>query len=267
MRAALFLSPHLDDVAFSCGGTLVRLAREGWGVHLATVFTRSVLNPTGFALACQLDKGLGPDVDYMALRRAEDREFAERAGATDVHHLDLPEAPHRGYASAPELFADVRQDDAVGADVRERLARLVTDVRPDVLFAPQGIGGHVDHVQTIRAVLALGGGLPVVWYRDAPYAIRFPKAPPADALPEGLGEQAVDVSSALDAKLSATSAYATQLGFQFGGEEAMRSVLGDFAKAEAYRCGVEGAAEVVLAPPSLDVERLAERVARLSHPG
>ncbi len=73
---ALFLSPHLDDVAFSCGGTLVGLAAGGWETHLATAFTASVPDPQGFALACQLDKGLGPEVDYMALRRAEDHAFA-----------------------------------------------------------------------------------------------------------------------------------------------------------------------------------------------
>ncbi|MGI9175047.1 MAG: PIG-L deacetylase family protein, partial [Rhodothermales bacterium] len=101
MSVALFLSPHLDDVAFSCGGTLARLAQEGWMTHLATVFTRSIPNPMGFPLACQLDKGLGADVDYMALRRDEDERFAREAGAADVHHFDLPEAPHRGYMSAP----------------------------------------------------------------------------------------------------------------------------------------------------------------------
>ena len=68
-RTALALSPHLDDAAFSAGGTLHALARAGWRVVVATVFTRSVPDPQGFALACQLDKGLDASVDYMALRR------------------------------------------------------------------------------------------------------------------------------------------------------------------------------------------------------
>ena len=53
---ALFLSPHLDDVAFSCGGTAAALGRAGWRLVVATVFTASMPAPTGFALACQLDK-------------------------------------------------------------------------------------------------------------------------------------------------------------------------------------------------------------------
>ena len=72
MPTALALSPHLDDAAFSCGGTLARLAGAGWRVVVATAFTATVPEPSGFALACQLDKGLAPEVDYMALRRDED---------------------------------------------------------------------------------------------------------------------------------------------------------------------------------------------------
>ena len=34
-----FLSPHLDDVAFSCGGTLLRLADDPrWRVTVCTIF-------------------------------------------------------------------------------------------------------------------------------------------------------------------------------------------------------------------------------------
>ena len=80
MPTALALSPHLDDAAFSCGGLLASLAREGWHVVMATLFTASVADPTGFALACQLDKGLPAEVDYMALRRAEDVRAAAEAG-------------------------------------------------------------------------------------------------------------------------------------------------------------------------------------------
>ncbi len=82
MPTALFLSPHLDDVAFSCGGTLLRLTDDPrWRVALCTIFTASVPDPQGFALRCQTDKGIPAEVDYMALRRAEDaalRRFRQR---------------------------------------------------------------------------------------------------------------------------------------------------------------------------------------------
>ena len=100
MPRALFLSPHLDDVVFSCGGLAASLADAGWDTVLVTAFTRSVVPASGFALACQLDKGLPPDIDYMAQRRDEDREAAAILGFADMRWLDLLEAPHRGYDSA-----------------------------------------------------------------------------------------------------------------------------------------------------------------------
>ncbi len=72
----------------------------GWRVVVATLFTRSVPDPQGFALACQLDKGLDATVDYMALRRAEDVAACRALGLGDPIHIPLPEAPHRGYHSA-----------------------------------------------------------------------------------------------------------------------------------------------------------------------
>lgn len=217
----LAVSPHLDDAAFSVGGTLAALADAGHEVTVVTCFTRSVPGPTGFALACQTDKGLGPEVDYLAVRRAEDVAATAVLGVTAVH-LDLAEAPHRGYHSAGELFAGVRPDDEVWRDV----AGLLQEYDADLWLAPQALGGHVDHLQVQRAVAGLGR--PVLWWRDSPYVLRDPQARPGPYLPGGLveGGRAHDRARRLDACVR----YATQLGFQFGGEEAMRAALGPLAE-------------------------------------
>ena len=75
---------------------------------LCTIFTASVPDPQGFALRCQTDKGIPPEVDYMALRRAEDAAFTTFANVHDTRHWDYREAPHRGYESPADLFAGVR---------------------------------------------------------------------------------------------------------------------------------------------------------------
>lgn len=254
---ALFVSPHLDDAAFSCGGTMALLAQRGWYTVLATVFTRSVDEPTGFALECQLDKGLPADADYMALRREEDRLFAERVGVGRVVWLDLPEAPHRGYASAPALFSGILEGDEVWREVASRLAGLLDTPAPDLVFAPQAFGNHADHLQVVRAVLELDEPSPVVWYRDAPYAAREPGARPSPLLPDGLAETTVDVAGTRHIKLHACAAYTTQLGFQFGGEEGMRKTLAGFAADEARRLGSPTTAvETLLLPPGANAARL-----------
>ena len=234
---ALFLSPHLDDVAFSCGATVAALPNDTaaeWRCTVATVFTRSVPDPAGFALDCQLDKGVPADADYMALRRAEDERACECLGAACLH-LDLPEAPHRGYASAAALFAGVRDDDEIQADLRAALRALYEADPPDLLVLPAGCGNHADHLHVIAAAAALADERPVptLHYRDAPYVVRDPGA----AAVAGGEPIAADAAATLSAKLDACACYTTQLGFQFGGARRMRRVLTDLAAAEAAAAG------------------------------
>ncbi len=237
MPTALALSPHLDDAAFSCGGTLELLAADGWRVVMATVFTASVPDPQGFALACQLDKGLSPDVDYMALRRSEDVRAAEHLGIAPPVHLPFREAPHRGYGSAPELFGAPRDGDRVAAELGPALAALIRETAPDLLLAPQAIGGHVDHVRVVEALRGLGLPLPVLWWRDFPYTVRAaePKQPLAPLF-AGLPEIALPLDSGgAEAKLRACAAYASQIGFQFGGPAGLEARLEQEEGRERFR--------------------------------
>lgn len=250
----LAVSPHLDDAIFSAGGTLSKWASAGHRVIIATVFTQSVADPAGFALACQTDKGIAPGADYMALRRAEDAAACARLGAEPVW-IDLPEAPHRGYNSAPELFADLRASDGdTWQTVRDRLAPLIAEHRPSLLLSCQGLGDHVDHRVVIRAVRALSeqSGIPAAWWPDLPYAIRQP----AGDAPKRREAHAVALSpSDLRAKLDSCAAYASQLPYQFARDlppsdtrsaaDAMRDLIGAFADAEGARFGAGGPAETL----------------------
>ncbi len=231
MRTALFLSPHLDDVAFSCGGLAARLADAGWRTILATVFTATVLPVQGFALDCQLDKGLAPDVDYMALRRAEDREAAAILGFADVRWLDLPEAPHRGYHSAPALFGNMRVEDAVSAGLTATLMHVVAQTRPDLVLIPQALGNHVDHQVVVGAARHVVGPERTAYYRDTPYAIRQPDATPSREVPN-LPATIVPIATAMARKVAAAQAYTSQIGFQFQDAAALDRSLRAFAAQE-----------------------------------
>ena len=241
MPRALLLSPHLDDVAFSCAATARHLLRGGWQVQLVTVFTASVENPQGFALACQLDKGLALDVDYMKLRRAEDDEFCRIVGIENYAHWPLCEAPHRGYESAPELFAGIKAGDEIWKLIAEKLEAIAT---PDAVFAPQGLGNHADHLQVIRAVRARGWDAQTFWYRDTPYAIRQPAATPSPLLPAELSGGFVAFDEAeLEIKIAGCCAYGSQIGFQFGGADGVAAQLREFHQAEAQAVAREPFAE------------------------
>ena len=218
MPTIVFLSPHLDDAAFSCGGLMARLADAEWHVVHATLFTETVPDPSGFALECQLDKGIGEEVDYMALRRDEDHTFAERIGASSIVHGPFPEAPHRGYSSPDALFGPVRGDDPVVEPLCDYLRTLLQRHAPDLLVSPQAIGGHVDHVQLVNAVsrvASLDLCPPVVWYRDAPYAIDHPRTDSPFSHVSELDPIAVSIGPVLQRKIDGAAAYASQLELQF----------------------------------------------------
>jgi LmbE family N-acetylglucosaminyl deacetylase len=248
MKRALFLSPHLDDVVFSCGATLLRLLESGWQAEVITIFTGNVASPRGFALECQTSKGIAPDVDYMALRRAEDRAALEILGASNISNWEFLEAPHRGYDSPPELFAGMRLGDEIWRQIAEKLAPL-SDF--DLVFAPQGLGNHVDHLQLIRAVLELGWAPKTAWYRDTPYAIREPEARPSPLLPTELQPFAAPFDApVLERKIAACCAYASQIGFQFGGEAEVARKLTAFHASEAEPANSPFAERFLRAPGS-----------------
>ena len=234
---ALALSPHLDDAVFSAGGTLADLARRRWRVVMATLFTASVAHPRGFALDCQLDKGLAAEVDYMALRRDEDVAAARALGIESPVHLPFCEAPHRGYGSPEELFAEPRPDDRIGLNLADAFESLLRDVTPDLILAPQAIGGHVDHVQIVRALHAAAPPLPILWWRDFPYTVRSeqPREPLRHRF-ERLDswENRFDPQSERR-KAGACAAYRSQIGFQFGGHESLSERLRIEERTERFR--------------------------------
>jgi LmbE family N-acetylglucosaminyl deacetylase len=224
----LAISPHLDDAAFSAGGLLAARAMLEWEVTVATCFTGNVARPTGFALACQLDKGLAADVDYMALRRAEDVVACRELGARAVH-LPFLEAPHRGYSSAPMLFGPRLAEDDIVEPLATALAALVQAERPDLVLGPLCLGDHVDHHAVLDAMKRACTGYDILLWEDWPYADRQTRIAAAPALVQPL------TANLRARRIAACAAYASQLGFQFGGVEAMATRIGAMTEERYHR--------------------------------
>lgn len=239
----LAISPHLDDAVFSVGGLLHKAAKKGWDCSVVTCFTASVLHPTGFALQCQTDKGLAPEVDYMKLRRAEDKKACKLLGVK-YQWLSFKEAPHRGYEEPDALFQNTLPGDTVEMDLQEKLISIIQNEHPDIVLFPYGIGNHVDHQQVIKAVENLKAEFSKIrFYRwfDEPY---YSKVTNSEEFKEQTARFQIDkeitnleplefnVTSTFAKKAAACKAYRSQFDFQFKEERLLYEVF-DASKSDS----------------------------------
>ncbi|MEU5977801.1 PIG-L family deacetylase [Streptomyces sp. NPDC047315] len=158
----LLVSPHPDDVAYSCGGTLAAVGRPA-DATLLTVFTRSA-----WALQKRLRRA-GPDV-ISARRHQEELRYCQLRGVGRYLSLGFADASLRGYDEVTEVTSSAA-DDALRDKVDEAVAQAVRDFAADTVLAPAAVGGHIDHRLVHDAVRgATGTGALVLFYEDLPYA-------------------------------------------------------------------------------------------------
>ena len=174
----VYLSPHLDDVVLSCGGTIARQVQEGKDVLVITVFSKvpeGELSPLAKALHVEWHLGEAA----VAERRRENIRALEVLGA-EGEHWDLLDAIYRPssdggfrYDSFDSLFREVHPEDhsIIELLLCELRAWCDRQSRPFRLYAPLAIGLHVDHVIVHETVSLLQHPLcSVLFYEDQPYA-------------------------------------------------------------------------------------------------
>ena len=217
---ALFFSAHLDDAVFSCGGTLSLLHRQGWCTIVATVCTEAAENWRG-ELAQHFNLAGAATVEAgLARRRDEDRRAARVLGFLPWH-LGLFDASFRQHyirlPASASVFVDpaVAGDDPYRVEVAETVLGCIDRLQPDVVFAPAGAGGHVDHLLVRDACIEYARPAPakVVWYQDLPYALANPDAA-AIGLP-GDARSGISVFDPIDLqhKCDASATYTSQLHY------------------------------------------------------
>ena len=219
----VFLSPHYDDIALSCGGTAALLSLSGRTPEVALIFGDhpDPKQPmTAFAERMHRDWGLSAS-QVIAGRRAEEGVASQVLGTCD-RFLPFRDAIYRGerYLSDEQLFGEIHSDelDIVGKiiDALRFNADRLDSVR---IYAPLAIGGHVDHQHAFRAGIVLADqGRDVWFYEDLPYGLKPEHvATRAAVLAEHRLEAGptVDVSSVWGRKIDAIMAYPSQLATIF----------------------------------------------------
>jgi LmbE family N-acetylglucosaminyl deacetylase len=172
----IYLSPHFDDIALSCGGLVWEQAQAGDSVSIWTVCAGSVPAGELSPFAKELHMRWKADQDATAKRRLEDLHSCERLGAGYLH-FTLPDCiyrhnPHTGefmYTSVESLNGSLQPADThniamLGEELKRGIQAEVT------LVCPLSLGNHVDHQLTRLATQGLG--YPLWYYQDYPYVLR-----------------------------------------------------------------------------------------------
>ena len=226
---AVFLSPHLDDAVLSCAA-LMRVMATRAPVSVVTAFSEAAPPPhTRAARAFLRQCGATGAASLFAERQREDVEALDDLGIRHVHlgHPDalfrrrsdpsgllrragrvLPELDHR----YPTFRFDIALGRVAHGDRRllDEITTQVEELSADAtVFAPVGVGRHVDHLLARTVGKRLGATL----YADFPYTVRDPGA--ADAAVRGLRQWAW--TDGLADKPAVIAGYRTQVDALFPG--------------------------------------------------
>jgi LmbE family N-acetylglucosaminyl deacetylase len=175
----IYLSPHYDDAAFSCGGTIHRQHRTGRRVTVVTIFAAPPPPHAPLSsLARDLHGHMGCGDDPVPIRRQEDRLAMARLGA-ESHRLPFQDCIYRGapdhgnwfYPGMDDVFGPVDpRDEPLVRAIADAAEALCHGIPTPVFYTPLGIGNHVDHQLTHRAgCLLFERGEAVTFYEDYPY--------------------------------------------------------------------------------------------------
>ncbi len=239
--SVVVLSPHSDDAAFSLAATLDALVQRGSRVTIVTCFSRSTF--TRAAAPLRVER-------VTALRKDEDVRYAATLGANcTTEWLDEPDAPLRGVAVS--ALCSMRSLSEEHRQLAERIAARVAAqwAACDVLFAPLGIGGHIDHRIVHEAVLRTREGVSHargLLRRHAVRRARVARAHRAQLADEaacrlaGRGEPFVLASPrVIDRKRAASACYPSQIS-----PDVVRTTLAGHC-GQRSRCSMERVWQIV----------------------
>jgi LmbE family N-acetylglucosaminyl deacetylase len=223
----IYLSPHFDDAALSCGGLIWEQSQRGERVQVWTICAGTPppgeLSPFAASLHDRWQTGADP----VEERRREDREACRVLGAS-LRHFAIPDCIYRPRQdescpvcdSEESLFTGFNPQDDRLAD---ELSRQIQAEKDALIISPLGLGGHVDHWLVRTA--AERSGCRLLYYPDYPYVLTDQHDP---AL-QGLSAQDFLVSErGLSAWGEAIAAYRSQVSSFWPDLEHMRAAIREY---------------------------------------
>ncbi len=232
----IYLSPHLDDAALSCGGQIFAATAVNQSVLIVTIMAGDPPVGAESEYIASLHDRWQLVTDAAAARRQED-ENACRVLNADFAHWDVPDCIYRFhpvtgqplYLSDDDIFGGIHPvESGLVEQIAAKLALLPAHNR---LVAPLTVGNHVDHQLVRRAAERLGHER-LFFYEEFPY-VRQSGALEAVVPSDGAGWRSHviplrDVD--LAARVEAVSAFGSQLSTFFNGRSDLEQQISRYVQ-------------------------------------
>jgi LmbE family N-acetylglucosaminyl deacetylase len=228
----IYLSPHFDDIALSCGGLVWEQNRTGETVESWTICAGEVPPGPLSPFAASLHARWETSQNAPAERRAEDLAACRAMGAIS-RHFDLPDCIYRrNPADAAHLYTS---EEAIFGPLHPAEEGLVAQLAADLenllpasatVVCPLTLGGHVDHRLTRAAAEKINRSM--WYYADYPYVLN--QAHQLKILRQS-GWQSADFpvsESGLEAWITSVAAYTSQVSTFWPDNASMRAALCDY---------------------------------------
>jgi len=245
----VYLSPHFDDVVYSCGGLIWEQVRSGQSVDIWTVCAGGPgANEDISDFAHQLHTRWQTGPEAVFVRLAEDEAAVRRLGA-GMRYWDLPDCiyrrlPGNGWLvnGEEDLWRPVHPEEQVVVD--RLVGWLVRGLNQGSLFrdtrlvSPLTLGNHIDHslVRAAAEIAARQENVPLWYYPDYPYAAKA-STEKAEKLAAGWREICQQVSrEALAAWQAAAACYESQISTFWSGRAELDAAFEAYWRAGGGAC-------------------------------
>jgi LmbE family N-acetylglucosaminyl deacetylase len=198
----IYLAPHPDDAALSCGGTIACHRLSGKRQLVVT-----------------LCSALPPSDESHWVQRLDEEKRALDILQVDNFHGGFLDAPfrHTAYKNDAGLFAAPVTDDPIPKAVNQLVITLAEQNKNAIVYAPLGVGKHVDHLIAYSAAKSCGRFKQVHYYEDFPYVADNPAA--LEARLKEIGTEmtslVTDIREGFQTKIDAIGQYNSQILFLF----------------------------------------------------
>ena len=232
-KKVLFIEPHPDDLALSCGGFLIHAAAQH-RVDVLTVFTRGPLETFPWKKQLTLS-----ECDYDSLRAQESTIAIEEFLGCNNQLLAWELAVRRDHRSPYEMPNE--QDAAITSALTRELVVLLQVSNYSLIVAPLGVGAHIDHLICHEAVKSLKLLNRTAYFEDMPYArnrLKHSQRLETVMRSTNLRSRAVDITAVVKEKAALSAIYKSQLD-DFNFVELKACIVAD-GRAVAEECAQLG---------------------------